>query len=70
MTSDAAATLEDLDSKNGTWLHDERVTGPVVIADGDVVRLGSARFTFRTAGYAGSTASLPERDDTPPSSQA
>ena len=63
------ALLEDLDSKNGTWLNDERVTGPVVIADGDVVRLGSARFTFRTAGYAGSTASLPERDETSPASQ-
>lgn len=64
------ALLEDLDSKNGTWLHDERVMGTVVIADGDVVRLGSARFTFRVAGYAGSTASVPKRDDTPPASQA
>ncbi len=62
--------LEDLDSKNGTWLHDERVTGPVVIADGDVVRVGSARFTFRIAGRAGSTASLPGREDTPPASKA
>jgi hypothetical protein len=63
----ADALLEDLDSKNGTWLHDERVTGPVVVADGDVVRLGSARFTVRIASDAGSTASLPH-DDTPPAS--
>jgi hypothetical protein len=61
------AVLEDLDSKNGTWLHDERVTGRVVIADGDAVRLGSARFTFRIAGHAGSTASLfPASHSRPP----
>jgi DNA-binding winged helix-turn-helix (wHTH) protein len=63
------ALLEDLDSKNGTWLRDERVTGTVVVADGDVVRFGSARFTFRIAGNEGSTASLPERDNTPSASQ-
>lgn len=42
-------TLEDLGSKNGTWLHDRRVTSPVALADGDQVRLGSVVFTFRLA---------------------
>ncbi len=42
-------TLEDLGSKNGTWLKDERLTAPHALADGDVVKLGSATFTFRLA---------------------
>jgi transcriptional regulator with AAA-type ATPase domain len=33
--------LEDLDSRNGTYLDGERVTGPRVLASGSVVSLGS-----------------------------
>jgi DNA-binding winged helix-turn-helix (wHTH) protein len=40
-------TLEDLGSKNGTWLKGQRLTTPRVLVDGEVVRLGSATFTFR-----------------------
>ena len=43
----AAATLEDLASKNGTYLRGERVTGPSALADGDEIRLGSVALTFR-----------------------
>ncbi len=32
--------LEDLASKNGTYLNDEHVTAPVVITSGDELRLG------------------------------
>ena len=46
---DGAATLEDLESKNGTWVGEERVTGPVALADGDAVRLGLVRLVFRGA---------------------
>jgi hypothetical protein len=49
-----AATLEDLESKNGTWVGEERVTGPTPLADGDAVRLGLVRLIFR--GPAGSAA--------------
>jgi DNA-binding winged helix-turn-helix (wHTH) protein len=49
ITIGESTTLEDLGSKNGTWLKDERLTAPHALADGDVVRLGSARFTFRVA---------------------
>ena len=38
--------LRDLQSQNGTWVRDERVTQRA-IADGDVIRLGQAPFTFR-----------------------
>jgi DNA-binding winged helix-turn-helix (wHTH) protein len=41
--------LEDLGSKNGTWLADERLTSPCALSDGAVVRLGSATFTFHLA---------------------
>jgi len=41
------ATIEDLGSKNGTWLGDQRVTAPIALLDGDAVRLGSLVLTFR-----------------------
>ena len=54
------AWLEDLGSKNGTFVGDLRVTQPVRLADGDRVRLGAVLLTFklhRTNGAA-STQSL------------
>jgi DNA-binding winged helix-turn-helix (wHTH) protein len=51
-------TLEDVGSKNGTWLQDERVTAPQSLADGDVVKLGSATFTFRLARQSKPTESV------------
>jgi DNA-binding winged helix-turn-helix (wHTH) protein len=43
------ATLEDLGSKNGTFVGDKRVTGPTVLTDGDAVRLGLVKLVFRSA---------------------
>ena len=40
------ATLEDLGSKNGTYLKQERVTS-AQLADGDEIRLGTAHLMFR-----------------------
>ena len=57
-----SVTLEDLGSKNGTWLGDERLTAPHALADGDVLKLGSATFTFRLAPQPKPTESV---DDTP-----
>ena len=42
------ATVEDLGSKNGTFLCDEPVTSPRRLQDGDTVRTGTVSFTFRT----------------------
>ena len=39
------ATVEDLGSKNGTWLGDVRVTAPTALANGQELRLGSVRLT-------------------------
>ena len=52
------ALLEDMQSRNGTWLRGEPVTGPVSLADGDEIRLGSsAVVTFRIGFDGGSTES-------------
>jgi DNA-binding winged helix-turn-helix (wHTH) protein len=53
-----AATVEDLGSKNGTYVNDTRLTRPTPIADGDQVRIGSLVFTFRAALPSGSTETL------------
>ena len=37
----SAVTIEDLDSKNGTFLNDVRVAGEMNVADGDRIRVGS-----------------------------
>jgi DNA-binding winged helix-turn-helix (wHTH) protein len=52
---EGGATLEDLDSKNGTFLRGERLTGPTPLADGDEIRVGSVQMTFRLQPVAGST---------------
>ena len=38
--------LEDFGSKNGTFRGENRVTAPVQLADGDVIRIGSLLVTF------------------------
>jgi DNA-binding winged helix-turn-helix (wHTH) protein len=41
------AILEDLGSKNGTFLHGKRLTHPASLADGDIFRLGRLVLVFR-----------------------
>lgn len=41
------ATLEDLESKNGTFRGADKVGGPVPLADGDRLKLGSMWVTYR-----------------------
>ena len=43
------ATLEDLDSKNGTFVGQERVSRPKLLSDGDAVRLGLVNLVYRAA---------------------
>lgn len=47
--------LEDSASKNGTFRAGERVTSPVLLADGDAIRIGSLLVTFRNRAPSGST---------------
>ncbi|MFQ5525237.1 MAG: FHA domain-containing protein [Thermoanaerobaculia bacterium] len=41
------ATLEDLGSKNGTYVEGKRVVEPVTLADGDQISIGSVVLVFR-----------------------
>jgi DNA-binding winged helix-turn-helix (wHTH) protein len=49
------ATIEDLKSKNGTWVNGHRLLGAEPLKDGDQLKLGSVRITFRVWTDGGST---------------
>jgi DNA-binding winged helix-turn-helix (wHTH) protein len=53
------ATLEDLGSKNGTFIEDQRLDAPRLLADGDVIRIGSVALTFKALQAWGSTHTEP-----------
>ena len=55
-----SAVLEDLRSKNGTWLNGKRVQGVRDLRDGDEIRLGSVQMLFRSLPHGSSTATVPE----------
>jgi len=42
------ATLEDLESTNGTSIRRSRITGPTALVSGDVIRFGPLEFKFRS----------------------
>jgi DNA-binding winged helix-turn-helix (wHTH) protein len=44
-----AAFIEDLGSRNGTWLREERIQGPSEIQPGDTVGIGPQRIQFVAA---------------------
>lgn len=58
VVSDGRASIEDLESKNGTFVGEQRISVPTPLLDGDQVRLGTVRLVFR-AGGEGSTATVP-----------
>jgi DNA-binding winged helix-turn-helix (wHTH) protein len=47
VVSAGRATIEDLTSKNGTFVGNEPVASERALKDGDEIRLGSVRLTFR-----------------------
>jgi DNA-binding winged helix-turn-helix (wHTH) protein len=51
-------TLEDLQSKNGTFRGGQRVTSPVALEDGDAIGIGSLLVTFHVRTSMGSTETL------------
>lgn len=50
-----SATIEDLGSKNGTFVSDRRVHSATLLADGDVIRIGAVSVTFKVLAAWGST---------------
>jgi len=51
----ARAIIEDLHSKNGTWVGERPVYGPTPLNDGDRLRLGTLVLTVRCHGDGGRT---------------
>lgn len=47
VVSGLKAVLEDLGSKNGTYLRGQRVGEPALLSDGDQIRIGRVVMTFR-----------------------
>ena len=47
LVTEDRAILEDLGSRNGTWIRGKRITGPVPLSDLDEVKLGSLVMVFR-----------------------
>ena len=43
----SGAVVEDLGSKNGTYVNDRRINSPTPVVNGDQIRIGSLLFTFR-----------------------
>ena len=58
LVSEHYATLEDLGSKNGTYLRGEPVSAAIQLSDGDEVRLGSVVLHFRQQSGPRSTLTL------------
>jgi DNA-binding winged helix-turn-helix (wHTH) protein len=52
------ATIEDLGSRNGTFVGQRRVDATSALENGDTIRLGSVAVTFRAALVPGSTKSI------------
>jgi len=52
------ATIEDLSSKNGTFVNGERLTVPVTLNDGDQIRVGAIVMLFRIPPPAETTDAL------------
>ena len=46
LVENGAATVEDLNSKNGTCVQNEAITGPKVLTDGDEIEFGSVKVWF------------------------
>lgn len=53
--SASGATLEDLGSKNGTFVGARRVTKPTPLADGDAIKIGAITLTFTILHARGAT---------------
>jgi DNA-binding winged helix-turn-helix (wHTH) protein len=56
------ATIEDLDSKNGTFVSDRRLDSAARLVDGARIRVGSVRLTFSAVRSPGSTEAEPRSD--------
>ncbi|MBW3565531.1 MAG: FHA domain-containing protein [Acidobacteria bacterium] len=56
--ADGEIILEDLGSKNGTWLNGRRIEAPELLRHGDRIRIGTVVLEFRADGRADTTSTL------------
>lgn len=59
----SGAVLEDLGSKNGTYLHGKRIQSPTRLESGDRIAIGPASMIFRVLNETASTATAAEETD-------
>jgi pSer/pThr/pTyr-binding forkhead associated (FHA) protein len=55
VVSGDTAIIEDLGSKNGTFVNRDRLSAPVRLSDGDRIEVGRACLTFRESSPTRST---------------
>jgi DNA-binding winged helix-turn-helix (wHTH) protein len=55
VVSEGRATLEDLGSKNGTFVRGQKLTSPLVLQDDEEIRVGRVPIRFRVVEAAAST---------------
>ena len=58
MIAGTEATIEDLGSKNGTFVRGTRITDRSTLSDGDAIRIGSVDVVFRMVSAVSSTKSV------------
>ena len=63
LVDDGRATIEDMDSKNGTFVSGVRVTAPAVLEAGDAIRIGPFALIFRVSHGLAATETESERTD-------
>jgi pSer/pThr/pTyr-binding forkhead associated (FHA) protein len=59
--SAGGATIEDLGSKNGTFVGNQRMDGSRSLRDGDIIGVGSVKLTLRVLQASSSTETEPGR---------
>jgi len=59
--------IEDLGSKNGTWIGSQRIDGPTELRDGDHIRIADVTMVFRAPSADESTRSMVESSQEPQS---
>jgi pSer/pThr/pTyr-binding forkhead associated (FHA) protein len=55
--------IEDLGSRNGTWVNDKRLTGRHALEDGDEIRVGNTRLVFNVVDEAAQQEPPPARPE-------
>ena len=59
-------SAEDAISRNGTFVNEARITGPWLLNDGDVVRVGHTAIVFRAPSESADRPTVPESGLAPP----